>query len=78
METNKIQLIERDKGIWRKELIEDVEKMIDKRIEHPLYTFDINKKGKKKIYIEISQIIKERILILEELKNQLKELKEKN
>ena len=58
------------------ELITKFESLLDARIQHPLYMFDNNKLNKKKVTMTIPEILKERIMIFEDLKKELNHLRE--
>jgi hypothetical protein len=57
------------------EVITKVQGLIDARIEHPLYMFDSNKLNKKKVTMTIPEILKERIMIFEDLKKEILNLR---
>jgi len=52
--------------------IDKIKKVISERIEHPLYpNMDFNKIGKKKVTMEMRDILEERRKILSEILHQI-------
>jgi len=73
--TNDFNFPEKLEKAVKEEIILKFESLLDARIQHPLYMFDSNKLNKKKVTMTIPEILKERIMIFEDLKKEILNLK---